>query len=143
MASLLQTTTLLFIFSITLILIPNRHAIPFIVLHVSSQAVTPLLVLPNRPTVLHLTDSHRIVSLILQAAAPPPHQYYYDYDYGNLIFNCHWVSTSNTNTFVHAVLSLHNLSQGNLHTTGKGNTLNKGNNKKRQQVMRAMLMKLA
>ncbi|TYI38052.1 hypothetical protein ES332_A02G000100v1 [Gossypium tomentosum] len=33
MASLLQSTTLLFIFSITLILIPNRHAIPFIVLH--------------------------------------------------------------------------------------------------------------
>ncbi|KAB1994468.1 hypothetical protein ES319_D13G101100v1, partial [Gossypium barbadense] len=32
MASLLQSTTLLFIFSITLILIPNRHAIPFIVL---------------------------------------------------------------------------------------------------------------
>ncbi|TYI08409.1 hypothetical protein ES332_A10G296500v1 [Gossypium tomentosum] len=33
MASLLQSTTLLLIFSITLILIPNRHAIPFIVLH--------------------------------------------------------------------------------------------------------------
>ncbi|TYI31674.1 hypothetical protein ES332_A04G000800v1 [Gossypium tomentosum] len=30
MASLLQSTTLLFIFSITLILIPNRHAIPFV-----------------------------------------------------------------------------------------------------------------
>ncbi|PPD94393.1 hypothetical protein GOBAR_DD08579 [Gossypium barbadense] len=33
MASLLQSTTLLFIFSITSILIPNRHAIPFTVLH--------------------------------------------------------------------------------------------------------------
>ncbi|XP_052887888.1 uncharacterized protein LOC108467640 isoform X2 [Gossypium arboreum] len=32
MACLLQSTTLLFIFSITLILIPNRHAISFIVL---------------------------------------------------------------------------------------------------------------
>ncbi|KAH1040753.1 hypothetical protein J1N35_042496 [Gossypium stocksii] len=94
---------------------------------VSSQAVTPPLILPDRPTVVHLTDSHRIASLILQAAAPPPHRstslfqihegYYYDYDYCNLFFNSHWVSTNNTNTFVHAVLSLHNLSQGNLHTT--------------------------
>ncbi|KAG8475011.1 hypothetical protein CXB51_031814 [Gossypium anomalum] len=33
MASRLQPTTLLFIFFITLILIPTRHAIPFIVLH--------------------------------------------------------------------------------------------------------------
>nr|KJB49239.1 hypothetical protein B456_008G108300 [Gossypium raimondii] len=33
MASRLQSTTLLFIFFITLILIPTRHAIPFIVLH--------------------------------------------------------------------------------------------------------------
>ncbi|KAB2069008.1 hypothetical protein ES319_A08G068700v1 [Gossypium barbadense] len=32
MACLLQSTTSLFIFSITLILIPNRHAISFIVL---------------------------------------------------------------------------------------------------------------
>ncbi|KAB1669969.1 hypothetical protein ES319_1Z210200v1 [Gossypium barbadense] len=37
MASLLQSITLLFIFSITLILISNRHAIPFIVLHVFSR----------------------------------------------------------------------------------------------------------